>query len=211
MSETQTAVTARYAELATTSCCLSCGGAIELAQPQPGEHCLDLGSGRGQDVLRLAEAVGAAGFAYGVDLTTAMLERARRTAERLGVTNVQFLEAELAAIPLAAGSLDLIISNCTLNHAEDKLAVWQEIHRLLKPGGRFVVSDIYATAPVPEAYRTDPTAVAECWAGAVVRAEYFATLEAAGFPDFRILEESAPYPKGQIQVASITLAGTKAS
>lgn len=209
MPDIQIAITERYSELAQGTCCLACGGALDLAHPQPGEICLDLGSGRGQDVLRLAEAVGSQGRAYGVDLTTAMIERARRTAANLGVSNAQFMQAELAQIDLPDASIDLIISNCTLNHAEDKLAVWREIHRLLKPGGRFVISDIYATTEVPERYRQDPAAVAECWAGAVTRPQYLQTLQQAGFPEVAILEESAPYDKGQIQVASLTLAGTK--
>ena len=203
------AINERYGELAEGSCCLSCGGAINLAEPQPGEVCLDLGSGRGQDVLRLAEAVGSSGFAYGVDLTPAMLDTARRTAAKMGVENVKFLQAELSAIDLPSESLDLIISNCTINHAGDKLAVWQELFRLLKPGGRFVVSDIYSMDEVPEQFRNDPQAVAECWAGAVTRPVYMATLEQAGFPGVQILEESAPYPKGQIQCVSITLKGFK--
>jgi len=211
MIEFELAISDRYETLAQGSCCLSCGTAIDLAAPQPGEVCLDLGSGRGQDVLRMAEAVGPTGMAYGVDLTPAMLDRARRTAAKLGVTNARFLQAELAAIDLPDASVDLVISNCTINHAGDKAAVWRELARLLKPGGRFVVSDIYATAEVPGKFRNDPFAVAECWAGAVTRPEYLATVEGAGFERIAVVEESAPYAKGQIQVCSLTLSGRKPS
>ena len=138
------AIDARYSALSSGSCCLSCGGAIDHAKPRPGEICLDLGSGRGQDVLRLAEAVGPDGFAYGLDVAAGMLDTARRTAAKLGVANVAFLQSELERIPLPDKSVDLVISNCTINHAADKPAVWAEIHRVLKNGGRFVVSDIYA-------------------------------------------------------------------
>ena len=203
------AISLRYEGLSGGSCCLSCGGAVDLAEPRAGEVCLDHGSGRGHEVQPQAEALGPDGFAYGVDLTSAMVDRARRTAEKLGITNARFLRADLAAIDLPNASVDLVISNCTINHAGDKAAVWREIARLLKPGGRFVVSDIYALEEVPDMYRNDPEAVAECWAGAVTRHEYLDVVEGAGFEAVRWLEESAPYMKGRIQVASFTLFGRK--
>jgi arsenite methyltransferase len=103
-----------------------------------------------------------------------------------------------------------VISNCTINHAPDKLAVWREVHRVLKSDGRFVVSDIYATAPVPPQYASDPQAVAECWAGAVTREEYFRQLALAGFTGVQVISESKPYPKGSVEVVSVTVTGTKA-
>ncbi|HEY9855887.1 MAG TPA: methyltransferase domain-containing protein [Stenomitos sp.] len=207
----ETAVTERYGELAQSSCCLSCGGAIDLATPKPGEVGLDLGSGRGLDVLRMAEAVGPKGLAFGVDLTQAMIDRAEKNAKKLGISNVRFLKSDLADIDLPSDFVDLVISNCTINHAPDKAAVWREIFRVLKPGGRFVVSDIYALSDVPEEYSTDPEAIAECWAGAVTREVYLADVADAGFTEVRILEESAPYQKGHITVASLSVAGIKLS
>ncbi len=204
------AIDQRYSGLAESTCCLSCGGAIRYAEAQPGEVCLDLGSGRGQDVLRLAEAVGPTGYAFGLDVSDGMLERARRNAEKTGIENVAFLKSPLEVIPLPDATVDLVVSNCTINHASDKAAVWSEIHRVLRPGGRFVVSDIYAVADVPAEYRNDPEAIAECWAGAVRRAQYLATVMAAGLIRVEVIEESAPYEKGRIQVASFTLAGLKA-
>jgi SAM-dependent methyltransferase len=203
------AIDKRYGALAESSCCLSCGGAVQHAAARPGEVCLDLGSGRGQDVLRLAEAVGRSGFCWGVDVSDGMLERARRNAEKLGLHNVGFLKSPLERIPLPDAAVDLVVSNCTINHAADKDAVWAEVHRVLRPGGRFVVSDIYATADVPEEFRSDPEAVAECWAGAVRRDVFLASVRAAGLAGLEVLEESAPYEKGKIHVASITLAGSK--
>ena len=199
----------RYSALAESSCCLSCGGAAGHSEPRPGEVCLDLGSGRGNDALRLAEAVGPEGFVYGVDISEGMLERARLTAERLGVANVSFLFSPLHALPLDEGAVNLVISNCTINHAADKAAVWREVYRVLRCGGRFVVSDIYALGEVPEEYRNDPEAVAECWAGAATREEYLRTLIDSGFTGITILEESKPYPKGAIEVASLTITGKK--
>jgi ubiquinone/menaquinone biosynthesis C-methylase UbiE len=201
----------RYNDLAEGSCCLSCGTAMDLAEPKTGEVCVDLGSGRGRDVISMAGKVGPQGRAYGVDTADRMLARARRDAEKLGVTNAEFLKGELDATGLEDGVADLLISNCTINHAADKESVWREVYRVLKPGGRFVVSDIYATEEVPEQYRNDPQAVAECWAGAVTREEYIETLHRAGFESIRALEESSPYDKGAIQVASITLAGVRPS
>lgn len=205
------AIDKRYSELATSCCCLSCGGAAGHAAPRPGETCLDLGSGRGTDALRLAEAVGPGGRVIGLDAAEGMLRVARETARRLGIENAEFVRGELERLPLPDGAVDLVVSNCTLNHAADKRAVWREVARVLKPGGRFVVSDVLAMAPVPAAYAQDPEAVAECWAGAVTEAEYRAQLSAAGFAGIEVLEQSAPYPKGAIEVSSWTIRGVKPS
>jgi arsenite methyltransferase len=204
-------ISKRYTELAKSDCCLSCGGAINFAEAQPNEVCVDLGSGRGTDAIRLAETVGKSGFVYGIDISEGMIEKAISTAERLEITNVKFIYSNLEKILLNDNIADLIISNCTINHASDKQAVWNEIYRILKKGGRFVISDIYSTSPVPEEYKNDPVAIAECWAGSVTRAEYLKQLENAGFPEVNILEESAPYEKGKIKVSSWTIAGKKPS
>jgi len=199
----------RYSALADESCCLSCGGAINYAEPKSGECCVDLGSGRGTDALRMAETVGEKGFVFGVDVSEGMLDTARKNAEKLGVANISFIRSDLEKIAIPSGIADLVISNCTINHADDKLRVWNEVYRILKGGGRFVVSDIYALSPVPEEYRNDPVAVSECWAGAVTREVYLNTLIDAGFTSIRILEESKPYQKGKIEVASFTIFGHK--
>ena len=203
------AINIRYGELASSQCCLSCGGAINYAQPKTGEVCVDLGSGRGTDALRMADQVGDKGFVYGIDISEGMLEKARQNAVKLEVTNVKFLHNALDEIELADKTVDLVISNCTINHAADKDAVWGEVYRILKKGGRFVVSDIYATSPISEEYRNDPVAIAECWAGSVTREEYLETLDRIGFTGVEIIEESKPYPKGKAEVASITIAGLK--
>jgi arsenite methyltransferase len=206
---TYTEINKRYSELAESACCLSCGGAMNYAQASEGEVCVDLGSGRGTDVLRLAETVGNNGFVYGVDLSEGMIRKAISTAEKLGVANVQFIQNPLEKLSLKDNSADLVISNCTINHSADKQAVWNEIFRILKKGGRFVVSDIYSLMPVPEEFRTDPVAISECWAGSVTREEYFDHLKYAGLTSVRIIEESAPYEKGKIMVSSWTIAGKK--
>lgn len=199
----------RYSELAESSCCLSCGGAINYSGAKFGEVCVDLGSGRGTDVLRLAETVGISGFAYGIDISEGMIKKASNTAKQLGVTNVEFILSPLEKLKLPDSKADLVISNCTINHADNKQLVWNEIYRVLKTGGRFVVSDIYSTEPVPDEFKNDPVAISECWAGSVTREEYMEHLHVAGFTKIQIIEESAPYDKGKIRVSSWTIEGIK--
>jgi arsenite methyltransferase len=199
----------RYSDLADSSCCLSCGGAIKYANVEPGQTCIDLGSGRGTDAIRLAEKTGENGMVYGIDISEGMIRKSRETAKKLGIGNVNFISCCLEKLEIEDNAGDLIISNCTINHSADKQSVWNEVHRVLKPGGRFIVSDIYSLQTVPEQYRNDPVAVAECWAGATTREEYLDHLKNAGFSSVEVIEESAPYEKGQIMVASWTISGMK--
>ncbi len=211
MTELKTlgSINIRYSNLAETSCCLSCGGAINHAAASMGEVCADLGSGRGLDTIKLATAAGEDGKAYGIDISEGMLKKARLNAGKFNISNVEFVKSELENLPFKDNELDLIISNCTINHADDKGAVWKEIYRSLKPGGRFVISDIYSLEEVPEKYRNDPEAVAECWAGSVTRDVYLKQLEDAGFHDLDILEESDSYEKEKIQCVSWTIRAFK--
>ena len=204
-----TEINKRYSELAESACCLSCGGAINYSDALPGEVCVDLGSGRGTDVMRLAENVGANGFVYGIDISDGMIQKAKSTAARLEIKNVEFIHSPLEKLELKDNIANLVISNCTINHASDKQAVWNEVYRILKKGGRFVISDIYSLDQIPEEYRNDPEAIAECWAGSVTRVEYLEQLRIAGFSSIRVLEESSPYEKGKVMVSSWTVAGEK--
>ncbi len=201
----------RYSDLAESTCCLSCGGAINYSGALKGEVCVDLGSGRGTDVLRLSETVGDKGFVYGIDISDGMIRKAVSTAERLGINNVSFIRSPLEKLNLKDKIADLVISNCTINHATDKQAVWDEVFRILKDGGRFVVSDIYALDPIADEFRNDPVAISECWAGSVTRNEYLEQLDKAGFGSIKIIEESAPYEKGKARVSSWTISGQKSS
>jgi ubiquinone/menaquinone biosynthesis C-methylase UbiE len=166
---------------------LGCGNPTALAELRPGEIVLDLGSGGGIDVLLSARRVGPSGFAYGLDMTDAMLELARHNAAEAGAQNVAFLKGEIAAIPLPDASVDVIVSNCVINLAPDKAPVFQEAFRVLKPGGRFAVSDIVIHGGLPEGLmdtaqmRQDLSSWAGCIAGALTDAEYRALLAAAGF------------------------------
>lgn len=199
----------RYSELAKKTCCISCGGALDYAKPNPGEVCIDLGSGRGTDVFRLANIVGDDGFVYGIDATKEMIEVSNKAADKFEYKNVKFILSEIENIPLDDELADVIISNCVINHSMDKDKVFKEIYRLLKKGGRFSISDIYSIEPVPEEYRNDPKAVAECWAGAVTKEEYIKIIYENNFKDITILEESVPYQKGKINVASFTIFAKK--
>lgn len=203
------AINERYTQLSETTCCLSCGGAINYAKPQSGEICVDLGSGRGNDVIRMAEAVGENGHAYGIDISEGMITKAKANIARFEVANATIIRAELENLPFEENSTDLVISNCTINHSSDKQAVWNEVYRILKQGGRFVVSDIYSTHEIEEKYKNDPVAVAECWAGAITKNSYLQMLKKAGFHGIHIFEESAPYEKGSAVVSSFTISGYK--
>jgi ubiquinone/menaquinone biosynthesis C-methylase UbiE len=203
------AVSERYDALA---CCtpgtLSCGSALDLAAPAPGEVLVDLGCGSGKDLVRAAGRVGAAGRAVGVDLSEEMLAKARSSVPPF-LANVSFVRSDLAPLVLGDASADVVISNCAINHAPDKGAVYREIHRVLRPGGRFVVSDVIAEQALPDNVRADPAAWAACYGGAVPEGDYLAAIRGAGFGEVEILERSEPYPKGGVRVLSLTVKGTK--
>jgi ubiquinone/menaquinone biosynthesis C-methylase UbiE len=202
-------IKSRYGALASESANLSCGTAATTAEAQPGQVCIDLGCGRGRDALYLSSLVGIAGHVYGLDGSPKMIDASRQRAAELGLTNVTFIESPIDALALPTAMADWVVSNCALNHASDKARVWREIHRVLKPGGRFAVSDIYAVEPIAAQYRDDPAAVAECWAGAETRPEYLAHVAEAGFEDIEVRAERAPYRKEQALLSSFTLRGRK--
>jgi SAM-dependent methyltransferase len=160
---------------------LGCGNPTALAELKPGETVLDLGSGGGIDVLLSARRVGPAGKAYGLDITDEMLALARENQRKAGATNVEFLKGEIEAIPLPDNVVDVIISNCVINLSGDKDRVVREAFRVLKPGGRFAVSDVVTRGAVPEALRRDMLLWVGCIAGALEEDDYRAKLAAAGF------------------------------
>jgi SAM-dependent methyltransferase len=167
---------------------LSCGNPTATANLRPGEVVVDLGSGGGLDVFLAARKVGPAGRAIGVDMTPEMLERARNNAWRQGLTNVEFLESTIDKIPLPDASVDCVISNCVINLAPDKPAVFREIARVLKPGGRVAVSDIALKQPLPPELADDLMAYIGCIAGAVLIEDYVADLKAAGFAAVEVID-----------------------
>jgi SAM-dependent methyltransferase len=165
---------------------LGCGNPTALAQLEPGQVVLDLGSGGGIDVLLSARRVGSTGKAYGLDMTDDMLALARRNAEEAGVANVEFLKGEIEAIPLPDASVDVVISNCVINLSADKRRVLAEAFRVLKPGGRFAVSDVVVRGEVPDAVRRSMELWVGCVAGALEESEFARLLAEVGFVDAAI-------------------------
>ena len=160
---------------------LGCGNPTALAQLEPGQVVLDLGSGGGIDVLLSARRVGPTGKAYGLDMTDEMLALARENQQKAGATNVEFLKGTIEAIPLPDNSVDVIISNCVINLSSDKDAVLREAFRVLKPGGRFAVSDVVTRGAVPDDVRRNMLLWVGCIAGALDEGDYKAKLASAGF------------------------------
>ena len=165
---------------------LGCGNPTMLASLQPGETVLDLGSGGGIDVLLSAHRVGPSGKAYGLDMTDDMLALARENQSKAGVENVEFLKGEIEAIPLPENAVDVVISNCVINLSADKRQVLAEAFRVLRPGGRFAVSDIVVRGEVPEALRRNVELWIGCVAGALEETEYKRLLTEVGFEDVEV-------------------------
>jgi len=165
---------------------LGCGNPTALAELRAGETVLDLGSGGGIDVLLSARRVGPTGKAYGLDMTDEMLALARENQRKAGATNVEFLKGEIESIPLPDNSVDVIISNCVINLSGDKDKVIREAFRVLKPGGRFAVSDVVVRGEVPEEVRRNVLLWVGCIAGALEEQEYIAKLAAAGFTEIGV-------------------------
>ena len=162
---------------------LGCGNPTALLALEPGQTVLDLGSGGGIDVLLSAKRVGPSGKVYGLDMTDEMLALARENQRKAGATNVEFLKGTIEAIPLPDNSVDVVISNCVINLSTDKQAVLREAFRVLRPGGRFAVSDVIVRGAVPEDVRRDRELWVGCIGGALEEREYVAKLGAAGFVD----------------------------
>jgi arsenite methyltransferase len=195
MTELREEVRLRYAEAATSGCCgdddeccgdapagsLGCGNPVAVAELHEGETVLDLGSGRGLDVIQSAKRVGPTGTAYGLDMTDEMLEVARRNADEAGVRNAVFLKGLIEAVPLPDNSLDVVISNCVVNLSTDKPAVLREVARVLRPGGRVGIADIVAEDHLVPEERAARGSYVGCIAGALSISEYADGLEAAGF------------------------------
>jgi len=168
---------------------LGCGLPTESAQLQVGETVLDLGSGAGNDVFVARRIVGESGYVLGVDMTPAMVEKARVNATKVGYTNVEFRLGDIEALPVDSNIIDIAISNCVLNLVPNKAAAFSEMYRVLKPGGRFCISDIVVTRELPETIQQAATMYVGCVAGALLQNDYLAIITAAGFTDITITKE----------------------
>jgi arsenite methyltransferase len=197
---------------------LGCGNPTALASLDPGDTVLDLGSGGGFDCFLAAQEVGTEGRVIGVDMAPEMIERARENIETNAADNTEFRLGEIEHVPVADGSVDVIISNCVINLSPDKPAVFEEAYRVLRPGGRLAISDVVMTADVPAEFRADPESVASCVAGAATIPDLERMLDDAGFEDVRIVpndesreiirEWSAEYDLDEY-IVSATIEGRK--
>ncbi len=195
---------------------LGCGTPTLTARLHPGQTVLDLGSGAGIDVFLAAQAVGAQGRVIGVDMTPEMIARARANAEKGGFANVEFRLGEIEHLPLEADSVDVVLSNCVINLAPDKAQVFDEVYRVLKPGGQFSISDMVTYGDVPQALRQDMLLWAGCISGALDREHYLGLIRSAGFRNVSV-EKETTYDaqaaglqlEGNFGVASVTVVGEK--
>lgn len=172
---------------------LGCGNPVALAALKRGDTVLDLGSGAGFDCFLAAKQVGETGRVIGVDMTPSMLAKARENARKGGYTNVEFREGHIESLPVEDNSVDVVISNCVINLSPDKEAVFREIHRVLKPGGRFFISDLVLLHDLPESIASSQELYCACVAGALQKRDYLAAMQAAGFTAIRVAKE-ARYP-----------------
>jgi SAM-dependent methyltransferase len=196
---------------------LGCGMPTRFADLQPGEVVLDLGSGAGIDVFLAAKAVGETGLAIGVDMTPEMLERAWQNASKHQVKNVDFRLGEIESLPVDDSSVDVVLSNCVINLTPNKQRVFNEIARVLKPGGRFIISDIVTFGDVPPEIRQDMELWAGCVAGAVDEQEYLGIIRASGFGGLKFHSRGSTVPEADENQAgpaygmlSITIEARKA-
>jgi len=169
---------------------LGCGNPVALASLKEGETVLDLGSGGGIDVLLAAKRVGPRGKAMGVDMTEEMIKKARGTASKYGYENVEFRLGEIEDLPIEDNSVDVVISNCVINLSPDKERVFREAYRVLKPGGRLMISDLVAEGELPDSVKQSLDAWAGCIAGALEKSQYLDTIRRAGFQNVKIVAEA---------------------
>jgi arsenite methyltransferase len=169
---------------------LGCGNPTALASLRPGETVLDLGSGAGFDAFLAARAVGPEGHVIGVDMTPAMIAKAQDNARAAGITNTEFRLGTIEELPIEDASVDVVISNCVINLSPDKPRVFREAFRVLKPGGRLLVSDIVLRTPLPERIRASVEAYVGCVAGAALKSDYLGAIVDAGFSDVRVAQET---------------------
>jgi len=175
---------------------LGCGDPTALADLKEGEIVLDLGSGAGIDVFLAANKVGSKGHVFGIDMTEEMVKRANKIAKKYGYENVEFKLGEIESLPLEDNSVDVIISNCVINLSPDKLKTYKAAYRVLKPGGRILISDLVTEGKLPEHIRKNLEAWAGCVAGALEKKEYLDTIKRAGFRDVKIISQNTFHKQG---------------
>ncbi len=208
MLQINDSITARYADESKENCSLGCGNNFDYLALKQGERLLDLGCGSGHETIDAAVLLGNEGEAVGLDLTPEMIDIARQNALQKGITNVSFIHASIDELPFEEHSFDAVISNCVINHAKDKNQVYREIFRVLKGGGRFVISDAVSKEVLPDHIKNDPAQWAACFGGAITEEEYLRCIQDAGFNDIRIANRRE-YLKNGYEFASLTIQAVK--
>lgn len=186
---------------------LGCGLPTEFAQIKPGDTVVDLGSGAGNDCFVARAIVGESGKVIGIDMTEAMIDRARANAKKLDFHNVEFLLGDIEDMPMAAGRADVVVSNCVLNLVPNKAKAFEEIYRILKPGGHFSISDVVIVGELPDGLREDAEMYAGCVSGAVQKAEYLDLIAQTGFVNITLQKEKAIQIPDEILVNYLDEAG----
>jgi ubiquinone/menaquinone biosynthesis C-methylase UbiE len=187
---------------------LSCGSNLGFMDIELGEHVLDLGCGRGNETIETARLAGNKGKATGLDITPAMIEQARAQAYHAGISNIEFVHGDIENLPFEDEAFHAVMSNCVINHARSKKTAYKEIHRVLKIGGRFVISDAVTKEALPDSVKNDPQAWADCYGGAVTEQEYLDSIRDAGFEKVNILNRRE-YMKNGYDFISLTILAHK--
>lgn len=201
-------VQSRYTKESSSNCNLSCGSSLDYLKINFGESILDLGCGRGNETIQAALLTGSEGKATGLDITKAMIDAARINAEEAGVKNAFFIKGDIENLPFDDDAFDAVISNCVINHAKSKEKVYHEIFRVLKDGGRFIISDAVTKVTLPHEIKNDPEAWAQCFGGAITEKEYMDGIIASGFTHIDILNHRE-YEKNGYDFISLTIMAVK--
>lgn len=207
-NELQKRIKVRYEGESSQDCVLSCGSTLQELNIKQDEMILDLGCGRGEDTIEAAKMVGPEGMAIGLDLSEAMIIEAISRATNKKIKNVVFTQGKIERLPFPENSFDAVMSNCVINHAQDKSEVYREIHRVLVPNGRFVVADAVTKHPLPAPVKNDPEAWAQCFGGAITEEEYLVSILRAGFRKVEILNRRE-YMKNGYDFISLTIKAVK--
>jgi len=200
----------RYTHESQNACNLSCGSNLDFIGILPGENILDLGCGKGNESIQAAVLTGPGGNVTGMDITQAMIETARSNAKKAAISNVSFITGDIENLPFDNNCFDAVISNCVINHTRNKRRVYDEIFRVLRTGGRFVISDAVTKNPLPAEVKNDPEAWAQCFGGAVTECEYLENIKASGFQNIEI-PKRREYLKNGYEFISLTIIAIKST
>jgi len=204
----QKVIVKRYTKESAKCSNLSCGSNLGFMDIELGEFVLDLGCGRGNETIEAARLAGQNGKAVGLDITPSMIIQARSQAHYAGIRNIDFVHGDIENLPFDDMAFHAVMSNCVMNHARSKKTAYKEIHRVLKTGGRFVISDAVTKEPLPDSVKNDPQAWADCFGGAITEKEYMDSIQAAGFETVTILHRRE-YLKNGYDFISLTILARK--